>query len=40
MCIDNTVSKDGKANYETSIFKVIQTSGYNGAAIVKKLPTL
>ena len=37
ICIDDTVSKDYKTNYETNIFKAIKTFGYNGTSIVDML---
>ena len=40
MGINNTVSKNNKTKYDTNIFKVIETFGYNGVDLVKKLRTL
>ena len=40
MCIDDTMSKEDKTNYETKIFKVIKTLGYNGAAVIETLSAL
>ena len=37
MVIDDTISKDNKANYETKSFKAIETFSYNGAAEVETL---
>ena len=37
VCIDNTISKYDKTNYNTKSFKAIETFVYNGAEIVKTL---
>ena len=40
MRIDDTISKVDKTNYETKSFKVTETFGYNGVAVLKTLRTL
>ena len=40
MRIGNNISRYNKMNYDTNSFKVIETFGYNGAAMVKTLCAL
>ena len=37
MCIEDTVSKDDKKNYDTKSFKVIENFGYNGTSVFEML---
>ena len=37
MCINNAIYKDNKKNYDTKIFKIIKTVGYNCASMVNIL---
>ena len=40
MRIGNNISREDKMNYDTNSFKVIETFGYNGAAMVETLHAL